>query len=144
VKQKAVIKFCVKLKKTATETFEMLKSVYGEECLSRTSVFEWHKRHIEAQKLRMQKSLMKTMLTAFFLCQRQYSTRICGQTGHTVNQVYYLEVLKRLGEEVKTETTQLFANNSWILYHDNAPSHTALSVREFLASKQITVLEHHP
>jgi histone-lysine N-methyltransferase SETMAR len=28
------------------------------------------------------------------------------------------------------------------LHHDNAPAHTALSVREFLAAKQITVLEH--
>jgi hypothetical protein len=28
------------------------------------------------------------------------------------------------------------------LHHDNAPAHTALSVREILASKQITVLEH--
>jgi hypothetical protein len=36
------------------------------------------------------------------------------------------------------------ANNSWILHHENAPVHTALSVREFLASKQITVLENHP
>jgi hypothetical protein len=33
MEQRAVIKFCVKLKKTATETFEMLKSVYGEEYL---------------------------------------------------------------------------------------------------------------
>jgi histone-lysine N-methyltransferase SETMAR len=30
------------------------------------------------------------------------------------------------------------------LHHDNAPAHTALSVREFLASKQTTVLEHPP
>jgi hypothetical protein len=30
--QKAAIKFCVKLNKTATETFEMVKSAYGEEC----------------------------------------------------------------------------------------------------------------
>ena len=37
---------------------------------------------------------------------------------------------------------KLFAKNSWILQHDNAPAHTALSVREFLATKQITVLEH--
>jgi len=36
----------------------------------------------------------------------------------------------------------MFANNSWILHHDNATAHTALSVREFLATKQITVLEH--
>jgi len=35
-----------------------------------------------------------------------------------------------------------FANNSLILHHDNAPAHTALSVREFLATKQITVSEH--
>jgi hypothetical protein len=34
------MKFCVKLKKTVTETSEMLRSAYGEECLSRTSVFE--------------------------------------------------------------------------------------------------------
>jgi len=33
-------------------------------------------------------------------------------------------------------------NNSWIMHHDNAPAHTALSVREVLATKQITVLEH--
>jgi len=28
------------------------------------------------------------------------------------------------------------------VHHDNAPAHTALPVREFLATKQITVLEH--
>jgi hypothetical protein len=39
MEQRAAIKFCVKLKKTATETFEMLKSPYGEECLLR-KVFE--------------------------------------------------------------------------------------------------------
>jgi hypothetical protein len=40
MEQRAAIRFCVKLKKTATETFEMLKSAYGEECLSRTKVSE--------------------------------------------------------------------------------------------------------
>jgi hypothetical protein len=68
MEQTAVIKFCVKLKETATETFEMLRSAYGEGCVSRTSVFEWHERLKAAQKVRMQKSRVKTMLTAFFLC----------------------------------------------------------------------------
>ena len=45
-------------------------------------------------------------------------------------------------EEVKRKRPELFANNSRILQNDNAPAHTALSVREFLATKQITVLEH--
>ena len=63
-------------------------------------------------------------------------------TGQTVNQAYSLEVLTKLGETVRRKRPDLFANNSWILHHDNAPAHTALSVRVFLATKQITVLEH--
>jgi hypothetical protein len=31
-----------------------------------------------------------------------------------------------------------------VFQQDKAPAHTALSVRKFLASKQITLLEHHP
>jgi transposase len=31
-----------------------------------------------------------------------------------------------------------------IFHHDNAPAQPPLSVREFLATKQITVLEHSP
>jgi len=59
-------------------------------------------------------------------------------TGQAVNQVYYLEVLERLREKVRRKRPELFANNSWILQHDNASAHTALSVREFLATKQTT------
>jgi hypothetical protein len=44
MEQRAVIKFGVKLNKTTSET---LRSAYGEERLSRTSVFEWHKRFEE-------------------------------------------------------------------------------------------------
>ncbi|KAG5307304.1 GVQW3 protein, partial [Acromyrmex insinuator] len=39
-----VVKFHVKLGKTATETYNLLKEVYGHECLSRARVFEWFKR----------------------------------------------------------------------------------------------------
>jgi len=53
-----------------------------------------------------------------------------------------LEVLERLREKVRRKRPELFAHNSWILHHDNAPAQTALPVREFLATKQITVLEH--
>jgi hypothetical protein len=39
---RVAIKFCVKLKETVTEAFEMLRSLLVEECLFSTSVFEWH------------------------------------------------------------------------------------------------------
>ncbi|KAJ8935315.1 hypothetical protein NQ318_019483 [Aromia moschata] len=38
------LKFLVKLGKSFTEAYAMLKKVYGKECLSRTQVFEWFKR----------------------------------------------------------------------------------------------------
>jgi hypothetical protein len=36
MEQRAVIMLCVKLKKTATEMFEMFRSANNEECSSRT------------------------------------------------------------------------------------------------------------
>jgi len=44
------VKFCVKLGKPATETYHLLKKVYGDECLSRTQVFEWFKRFKEGRE----------------------------------------------------------------------------------------------
>jgi hypothetical protein len=67
--ERAAIKFCVKLQKTATETFERLKSVYGEECLLRTSVSELHKRFKQGRQLLQDdewKITGETMLSAFF------------------------------------------------------------------------------
>jgi hypothetical protein len=34
--------------------------------------------------------------------------------------------------------------DAWILHHDNAPAHNALTVREFLAKKSIMKLDHSP
>ena len=36
----------------------------------------------------------------------------------------------------------LWRDKSWLLHHDNAPTHTALSVRQFLAEKQTATLDH--
>ena len=42
--QRANIKFCFKIGKTFTETFELMKKVYGDDCLSRARVHEWFTR----------------------------------------------------------------------------------------------------
>jgi len=44
------MKFYVKLGKSTTETYDLLKKVYGEECLFRTQVFEWFKRFKEGRE----------------------------------------------------------------------------------------------
>ncbi|PSN41271.1 hypothetical protein C0J52_14334 [Blattella germanica] len=44
LEQRANIKICVKLQKSATKTYEMLKESYGNEAMSRTRCFELHSR----------------------------------------------------------------------------------------------------
>ena len=39
--QRVCIKFCVRLGKTGSETFEMLKQAFGDSCMSRSRTFEW-------------------------------------------------------------------------------------------------------
>ena len=50
VEQCVNVKFCVKLGKSATETYDLLKKVYGNEFLSRTQIFEWFKRFKEGRE----------------------------------------------------------------------------------------------
>ena len=42
VEQHINVKLCVKLGKSATETYDLLKKVYGDECLSCTQVHPFH------------------------------------------------------------------------------------------------------
>jgi hypothetical protein len=42
VEQRANIKFCLKLDKTAGEAYEMIKSVYGSDRLSCSNIFRWY------------------------------------------------------------------------------------------------------
>jgi hypothetical protein len=42
IEQRVCIKSCMKLGKSATETLEMIREVFGEYSLSQTPAFEWH------------------------------------------------------------------------------------------------------
>ena len=42
--QRACIKFCVRLDKTAVETLDMIRKAFGDLSLGRSTVFEWHAR----------------------------------------------------------------------------------------------------
>ena len=64
--------------------------------------------------------------------------------GQTVNQHYYLEVLAQLREKIRKKRPELWKEKSWVLHQDNAPAHTALSVKTFLAKYNIPVLDHPP
>jgi hypothetical protein len=52
-----------------------------------------------------------------------------------------VEILKYLCKAVLRKRPEIWSNN-WILHHDNAPAHKALTVKQFLALKLVTEREH--
>ena len=60
--------------------------------------------------------------------------------GQTANQTFYLQVLERLRNRVVRVRHEIV--NMWFLHHNNVPSHTSFTVREFLAQHNITMLPH--
>jgi histone-lysine N-methyltransferase SETMAR len=94
------------------------------------------------KKTRMLKSQMKTMLITFLDIKGIVHSEFIPQ-GQTLNQAYCVDLLKRLREVVSRKRPELWPSD-WILHHDNAPAHRALSVKQFLAQKSITQMEHPP
>ena len=62
--------------------------------------------------------------------------------GQTVNAAFYVEVLKRLKKRVARIRPEIAS--TWVLHHDNAPSHASLLVREFLAKETVAMLPQPP
>ena len=50
VEQRINLKFLVRLAKTPTEDLKLLQEVYGDETMSRTCLFEWHRRFKEGRE----------------------------------------------------------------------------------------------
>lgn len=246
IEQRIVMKFHYKLGRTATETYKLLKEVYGDECLSRARVFEWFKRfqagredveddsrpgrpstsktgdNIErvgalsrsdrrlsiraiAETVGIDKECVRQILRNDFdtrtVCgqtvpnvlafgQRQAREHFCAdtlsaiendpnltariitcdesrfeaRTGGTkleatmivffdvrgivyhnwapegrIDRHYYLRVLGELRERIRERRPEF---ESWVLHQDDAPAHSALTVKTFLARHSIQVLDH--
>jgi hypothetical protein len=88
----------------------------------------------------MSKSQMKTMLITFFDIKGATIHFDFIPQGQTVNQAYYVEILKWLREAMRRKRPKLQPND-WILHHNNAPADKALPVQQFVAQKSITGTE---
>ena len=61
-----------------------------------------------------------------------------------INKEYYLSVMRRLREAIRLKRPELWANNSWFLHHDNAPSHTALVLRDHFVKNSTHIVPQPP
>ena len=64
--------------------------------------------------------------------------------GETINAVYYKGVMERLLNRTRRVRLGMCEYGDWFLLHNNAPSHNATIVKQFLAQRIVTVLDHPP
>ena len=118
--------------------------VYGYDIETKVQSSQWiGKGSPRPKKARQSRSNVKVMLTVFFDFNGIVHFEFLHQ-DETVNRVYYQGVLQRLREKIRKKRPELWRDNSWFLHHDNAPAHSALSIRQFCAKNQMTVLPQPP
>ena len=105
---------------------------------------EWHlPTKPKPKKPRQRRSKMKVMLTVVFEYRGVMHSEFLPE-GQAANKEYYLRVMKRLKEQIRRKRSDFWKENSWILHHDNALSHKAIIVNEFLAKNSTNIIEQPP
>ena len=64
--------------------------------------------------------------------------------GQTVNEEFSKTVLQCLCNAVRRHRPEKWCSDNWILHHDNAPAHRAVTTNEFLVKRNIPSLPHPP
>jgi hypothetical protein len=82
------------------------------------------------------------MLLAFFDSKGLVYTRIIPK-GTAINANYILVVLGKFMVHLRKKRPEMTKGN-WFFHWDNAPVHTAASVKNWLAAKGIQLLPHPP
>ena len=118
--------------------------VYGYDVETKVQSSQWTSKTSPRPKKACQvRSKIKVLLEVFFDASGVVHHDYLPE-GSTVNQTYYIEVLKRLRDAIRRKRPELWRSGDWFFHHDNAPAHSALRTREFLAKHSITVLPHPP
>ena len=134
--QRVAIKFCCKVDFSATKTVELIQKACGDAALSRTTIFEWHKRFREGREL---------------VKDDERSRR--PTTSRTDDNIAAVD---KMVKEDRNVTSRLLADTLGIpktvvlriLREDSSCTTTPRCIRqqkfEFLTQKQIATLNHPP
>ncbi|UYV72295.1 hypothetical protein LAZ67_9002491, partial [Cordylochernes scorpioides] len=118
--------------------------VYGYDLETKAQSSQWKLPHEpRPKKARQVRSNVKVLLTVFFDCRGVVHHEFLSQ-GRTVNKEYYLQFMRNLREAIRQKRPDLWKNKNWLLHHDNAPAHTSLLVRDFLAKNNTLMMPQPP
>ena len=151
VDQKRRLEICLDLKENAANDPSFLSNVvsgdetwvYAYDSEIKTQSSQWKSPGSpRLKKARQVRSNIKSMLIYFFdqgIVHKEFIP-----PGQIVKAAFYVEVLKRLRENVRRKRPDQWRNNTWLLHHDNAPARAALLTRRFLTDNNMTVMPHPP
>ncbi|UYV68982.1 DDX55 [Cordylochernes scorpioides] len=118
--------------------------VYGYDVETKAQSSQWKLPHEpRLKKARQVRSNVKVLLTVFFDFRGVVHHEFLPQ-GRTVNKEYYLQVMHNFREAIRQKFPDLWKNKNWLLHHDNAPAHTSLLVRDFLAKNNTLMMPQPP
>ena len=116
---------------------------YGYDLETKQALSQWKTPNSPRPKKGWQvPSIVKIMLISFFFCNANGIVhKEFVRLGQTVNQQFYLKMLKRLCDSVLKKNRNV---EQWWLVPSpqHAPAHTALSVQQLLAKNNMTVITH--
>ncbi|UYV72635.1 hypothetical protein LAZ67_10000121 [Cordylochernes scorpioides] len=114
--------------------------VYGYDVENKAQSSQWKLPHEpRPKKARQVRSNVKVLLIVFLDCRGVVHHEFLPQ-GRTANKEYYLQVMRNLREAIRQKRPDLWKNKNWLLHHNNAPAHTSLLVRDFLAKNNTLMM----
>ena len=143
MEQIANIKFCVKLEKKFAETYELMKKVYGDDCMSHTQVYAWFTRfkngrddlNDDPRPGRPETSNgaeLVEKVRKIIAIDANFTVRMLTEELNLSYCTIYSILTEDLGKK------KVFAR--FVPHQLNAPPHKTKKVNEFLMKKQIFVM----
>lgn len=136
IQQRSSIKFCARNEISAAETFRMVQKAFGEKSMSRASVFDWHKLFKEGRERVEDEPHQRRPRTSTDELHANKIKELVLQNRRLTT--------RELADIVGISNGSVNTNNSWFLHHDNAPSHTALVLREYFAKNSTNIVPQPP
>lgn len=133
------IDICIELKERASSDETFLSRIitgdeswmYGYDPETKQQSSQWKSPESpRPKKCGQVKSNVKSMLIVFFDMKELVHTEYVPQ-GQTVNSTFYCNVLRRLRGDIRRKRPELWRDKSFLLHHDNAPSHNSFFTRDF-------------
>ena len=130
LEERYAIKLCFKLGKKATETYGIPQTAFGTSCMSRASVFEWHKIYKEVRK-------------------SVRDDKRCGKSKEVnrpelIRQRARVRVTREFSKRFLRKRQALFKSGQWHFHQDNAPVHNSILVTDYLTKMGIKTVPRPP